>query len=226
MSVRVADLETQIRRLVAQRDAQPADTLYALTHQRQIDALSVELIAWRLDGTRMQQAEDAIRAAARRQRHAHTGRRRWPVVAGTGGVLGGMATAGHIAADAGGVPLLGGALLTVAAAALALTAVDRVRDAREAAAAETDMDTAQRDYAAAVARHARAIAPLRPLAIHNNTNTNQEESCSSTPPPSSPANNPTVTAPAPLSGADAAATTGPQRTASPLSAFPSPTVAA
>jgi hypothetical protein len=225
MSVRVAELETQIRRLVAQRDAQPADTLYALDHQRRIDALSVELIAWRLDGARMQQAEDAIRAAGRRQRHAHTGRRRWPVVAGTGGVLGGMATAGHIAADAGGVPLLGGALLTLAAAALALTAVDRVRDAREAAAAETDMDTAQQHYAAVVARHARAIAPLRPLAIHN-TNT-QEEPCSSTPPPSSPANShPTVTAPAPRSGADAAATTGHPRTASPLSAVPSPTVAA
>ncbi|MBM0279056.1 hypothetical protein JM949_29220, partial [Micromonospora sp. STR1s_6] len=102
MSPRVAELEAQIRRLTRQRDAQPADTLYALTHQQRIDELSVELIAWKLDGAQMHAAENAIRAAGRRRQRAHTGRRRWPAVAGVSGVLGSVATAGHLAPHAGG----------------------------------------------------------------------------------------------------------------------------
>lgn len=188
---RAAELETEIRRLTVQRDAQPPDTLYALTHQRRIDELSVELIAWKLDAAQMHAAEDAIRAAARRRHRAHTGRRRWPAVAGASGLLGTVATAGHLAADAGGPPLIGGTLLIAAAAALALTALDRAHDARELAAAATDMDTAQNQYSAVVARHARAISPALPLAIHN-----QETSCAS---PQPPATSPSATSTTPAS---------------------------
>ena len=198
MSTRIAELEDRIRQLAAQRDAQPADTLYALTHQKRIDRLSVELIAWQLDGRRMRVAEDAIRAAARRRHRAHTGRSRWPAAAGVSGVLGTLATAGHLAADASSPPLIGATLLAGAAAALGLTAHDRIRDAREAAAAESDMNTAQRAYAAIVKRHAAAIAPLSPVAIH------EETSCaSSTQPPRSPATSTT-----PASGPAAAASSG------------------
>jgi len=189
---RIAELESEIRRLTRQRDAQPADTIYALTHQQRIDVLSVELIAWHLDGTRMRAAEDAIRAAGRRRQRAHTGRRRWPAVAGTCGLLGTVATAGTLAAD-GGPPLIGGTLLSIAAAALALTALERGRDAREAAAAETDMHTAQHQYAAVVARHAGAITPVRPLAIHN-----QETTC---PSPQPPATSPSAISTSPASSA-------------------------
>lgn len=191
MSARAAELESEIRRLTRQRDAQPADTLYALTHQQRIDELSVELIAWKLDGARMRAAEHAIRAAARRRHRAHTGRRRWPAVAGGSGLLGTVATAGHLAADAGGPPLIGGTLLGAAAVALALTALDRARDARELAAAATDMDTAQDQYAAVVASHADAIAPARPLPIHN-----QETSCASPQPPATSPSNAISTTPA------------------------------
>jgi hypothetical protein len=178
MSTRAAELESQIRRLTRQRDAQPADTLYALTHQQRIDELSVELIAWQLDGARMRAAENAIYAAARRRHRAHTGRRRWPAVAGATGLLGTAATAGQLAADAGGTPLIGGTLLGAAAVALALTALDRARDTRELAAAAADMNTAQDQYAAVVASHADAINPVRPLPIHD-----QETSCASPQPP-------------------------------------------
>ena len=166
MSTRIDELETQIRQLTRQRDAQPADTVYALTHQRRIDRLSVELIAWQLDGPQMNAAQQALRDAARRRRRAHTGRRRWPATAGITGALGALATAGQLAADAGTLPLIGTVLLAVAAAALGLTVVDRARDAREAAAADADTNTAQRRYAAVVARHSTAIAPVRPIAIH------------------------------------------------------------
>lgn len=221
MSARVAELESQIRRLVRQRDAQPADTLYAFTHQQRIDVLSVELIAWQLEPARMLAAEEAIRSAARRQRRAQTGSSRWPIVSGASGILGGVATAGHLAADAGGPPLIGGVLLTAAAAALALTVADRSRDAREAAQAEADMETAQQHYAAVVRRHSRAIAPLRPLAIH------QEETPCPGSPQSRPApSRPTTTGPAPRSGPAAAATAGHPRVASRPSASHSSTAAA
>ncbi|MGC4808614.1 hypothetical protein [Micromonospora sp. DT233] len=220
MSARVAEIESEIRRLTRQRDAQPADTVYALTHQQRIDALSVELIAWQLDGARMRAAEDAIRAAGRRHRRAHIGRNRWPAVAGASGLFGSVATAGHLAADAGGPPLIGGALLTVAAAALALTAVDRTRDAREAVAAEADMHTAQHQYAAVVAGHARAITPVRPLAIHS-----QETPCSSSPQPPATSRS-TAISTTPGSGPAAAAIAGRPPTASRPSAPSSPTAAA
>jgi hypothetical protein len=201
MSTRIAELEDRIRQLAAQRDAQPADTLYALTQQKRIDKLSVELIAWQLDGRRMRAAEDAIRAAARRRHRAHTGRSRWPAAAGVSGVLGTLATAGHLAADASSPPLIGGTLLAVAAAALGLTAHDRIRDAREAAAAESDMNTAQREYTSIVRRHAAAIAPLSPVAIH------EEKSCDSSPQsPATPASPATSTTPA--SGPAGAVTSG------------------
>jgi hypothetical protein len=203
MSTRATELESQIRRLTRQRDAQPADTLYALTHQQRIDELSVELIAWQLDGARMHAAENAIHAAARRRHRAHTGQRRWPAVAGATGLLGTAATAGHLAADAGGPPLIGGTLLGAAAVALALTALDRVHDARELAAAETDMHTAQHEYAAVVASHARAITPVRPLAIHN-----QETPCASPQPPTTSPSTAISTTPA-----SAAATAGHPATA-------------
>ncbi|MFG3423401.1 hypothetical protein [Micromonospora sp. NPDC048063] len=216
---RVAELESEIRRLTRQRDAQPPDTLYALTHQQRIDVLSVELMAWQLDAARMRAAEDAIRAAGRRRHRAHTGRRRWPAVAGASGLLGGVATAGHLAADAGGPPLIGGVLLTAAAAALALTAAERAHDAREAAAAEADMHAAQHQYAAVVASHARAITPVRPLAIHH-----QETSCAS---PQLPATSrSTAISTTPASGPAAAATAGRPPTASRPSAPSSPTAAA
>lgn len=219
MSARVAELESEIRRLTRQRDAQPADTVYALTHQQRIDELSIELIAWQLDPARMRAAEDAIRAAGRRRHRAHAGRRRWPAVAGASGLLGTVATAGHLAADAGGAPWIGGALLTVAATALGLTAVDRARDAREAAAAEADMHAAQHQYADVVAHHASAITPVRPLPIHN-----QETPCS---PHSTPRTTPpTATRWALGSGPAAAATAGHPATASGPSAAPSPTAAA
>ena len=191
MSTRIAELEARIRQLAAQRDAQPADTLYALTHQKRIDKLSVELMAWQYDGRLMHAAEDAIRAAARRRHRAHTGRLRWPATAGGSGLLGALATAGHLAADPSSPPLIGGTLLAVAAAALGLTAHDRIRDAREAAAAEADMNTAQRQYAAIVKRHAVAIAPLRPVAIH------EEKSCDSTPPQSPATSTTPASGPAP-----------------------------
>lgn len=219
MSARVAELESQIRRLVRQRDAQPADTFFAYTHQQKIDALSVELIAWQLEPARMLAAEEAIRSAARRQRRAQTGSSRWPIVSGVSGVLGGVATAGHLAADAGGLPVIGGALLTAAAAALALTVADRSRDAREVAQAEVDMETAQQHYAAVVQRHARAIAPLRPLAIHQ-----EETPCPSSPRPATPST--TTTGPAPRSGPAAAATAGHLRVVSRPSASPSSTAVA
>uniref|UniRef100_UPI003B21C9BD hypothetical protein n=1 Tax=Micromonospora carbonacea TaxID=47853 RepID=UPI003B21C9BD len=220
MSARVAELESQIRRLVRQRDAQPADTFFALTHQQKIDALSVELIAWQLEPDEMLAAENAIRAAARRQRRAQTGSSRWPVVSGAAGILGGVATAGHLAADAGGPPLIGGALLTAAAAALALTAADRARDTREALQAEVDMDTAQRHYADVVRRHARAIAPLRPLAIHQ-----EETPCPSPQSPAAPSR-PTAINPAPRSGPAAAVTGGHPRAGSRPSAASSSTAVA
>lgn len=191
---RVAEIESEIRRLTRQRDVQPADTLYALTHQQRIDALSVELMAWQLDGVRMRAAEDAIHAAGRRRHRAHTGRRRWPAVAGASGLFGGVATAGHLAADAGGPPVIGGVLLTAAAAALALTAAERIRDAREVAAAEADMHTALDQYTAVVASHARAITPVRPLAIHQ-----QETSCASS--PQLPATSPSAISTTPASAA-------------------------
>jgi hypothetical protein len=212
MSARIAELEDQIRRLTRQRDAQPADTIYALTHQRRIDVASIELIAWQLDGARMRAAEHALRAAARRRSRAHIGRRRWPATAGVSGVLGALATAGQLAADAGSPPLIGGALLSVAAAALALTAVDRARDAREAAAAVTDMHTAQHQYEAVVASHAHTITPLRPLAIHH-----QETPCAS------PQSHPSTTSTTPASR-PAAATTGRRPAASARSAASSAAV--
>ncbi|MGC5334875.1 hypothetical protein [Micromonospora sp. DT62] len=216
---RIAEIESEIRRLTRQRDVQPADTLYALTHQQRIDALSVELMAWQLDPVRMRAAEGAIHAAGRRRHRAHTGRRRWPAVAGVSGLLGGVATAGHLAADAGGPPVFGGALLTAAAAALALTAAERVRDARELAAAEADMHTALDEYTAVVASHARAITPVRPLAIHH-----QETSCAS---PQLPATNrPTAISTTPASGPAAAAIAGHPQAASRPSAPSSPTAAA
>ncbi|WP_433233971.1 hypothetical protein ACQP2H_31755 (plasmid) [Micromonospora sp. CA-248260] len=218
MSARIAELESEIRRLTRQRDAQPADTVYALTHQQRIDALSVELIAWQLDGAQMRAAEDAIRAAGRRHRRAHTGRSRWPAVAGGSGLLGSVATAGHLAANAGGPPVIGGVLLTAAAAALALTALDRVRDGREAAAAETDMHTAQHQYAAVVARHTRAITPVRPLAIHS-----QETPCAASS-PQPPATSPSTAIS--TTPASAAATAGHPPAASRPSAPSSPTAAA
>ncbi|MEU9510773.1 hypothetical protein AB0D32_31355 [Micromonospora sp. NPDC048170] len=213
---RVAELESEIRRLTRQRDVQPPDTLYALTHQQRIDALSVELMAWQLDPVRMRAAEEAIHAAGRRRHRAHTGRRRWPAVAGVSGLLGGVATAGHLAADAGGPPIFGGTLLSVAAAALALTAAERVRDARELAAAETDMHTALDEYDAVVASHARAITPVRPLAIHT-----QETSCAS---PQLPATSPSTAIS--TTPASAAATAGRPPTASRPSGPSSPTAAA
>ncbi|MEU6077583.1 hypothetical protein [Micromonospora sp. NPDC047074] len=216
---RVAEIESEIRRLTRQRDVQPADTLYALTHQQRIDALSVELMAWQLDPVRMRAAEDAIHAAGRRRHRAHTGRRRWPAVAGVSGLLGGVATAGHLAANAGGPPAFGGALLTAAAAALALTAAERVSDAREVAAAEADMHTALDEYTAVVASHARAITPVRPLAIHH-----QETSCAS---PQLPATSrPTAISTTPASGHAAAAIAGHPQAASRPSAPSSPTAAA
>lgn len=166
MLTRITELEQQIARLTRQRDAQPADTVYALTHQRKIDLLSVELIAWETDYAAMYAAEEAIRDAGHRRHRAHTGRRRWPATAGVTGALGALATAGHLAADAGSVPVIGGTLLAVAAAALGLTVHDRVRDARAAAAAEADMNTAQRRYGAIVKRHASSITPLTPVAVH------------------------------------------------------------
>lgn len=206
MSPRVAEIESEIRRLTHQRDAQPADTLYALTHQQRIDRLSIELIAWQLDGAQMHAAERALRDAARRRSRAHTGRRRWPAVAGVSGLLGILATAGQLAADSGSLPLIGGVLLSVAAAALALTAADRARDAREAAAAEADMHTAHHQYAAVVARHAHAISPMRPLAIHR-----QETPCDSQQP--HPSTTTSSTAPA-SSPAAAAVRTGRRQAAS------------
>jgi hypothetical protein len=204
MSDRVAELEAQIRHLTRQRDAQPTDTVYALTHQRRIDDLSVELMAWQLHGPRMHAAEQAMRAAARRRRRAHTGRRRWPATAGATGLLGTLATAGHLAADTTSPPLIGGGMLSIAVAALVMTAVDRARDAREAAAAETDMHTAQHQYAAVVARHAHAISPMRPLAIHR-----QEKPCHSQQP------HPSTTSTTPASRpAAAAARTGRRQAAS------------
>lgn len=206
MPTRVAELEAQIRRLTQQRDAQPADTVYALTQQERIDDLSVELIAWQLDGEQMQAAEDALHAAARRRRRAHTGRSRWPATAGIAGSFGALATLGHLASDAGNPPLIGGALLGIAAAALAATAVDRARDTREAAAAETDIHAAQHHYTAVVNRHAHTITALRPLPIHR-----QETPCASPQPTPSTSTTPT-------SNPDAAAPTGRQPTASPPSA--------
>ncbi|WP_018223818.1 hypothetical protein [Salinispora pacifica] len=151
---RVTELESEIGRLT--RSA-PTEAL-----QRRIDGLTAELIAWQLSGARMHAADDAIRAAARRCHRAHTGRRRWPVVAGASGLLGTVATAGHLAADGAGPPLIGGVFLATAAIALGLTAVDRARDARALAAATTDMHTAQARYAALVDRHTPAIASQPP----------------------------------------------------------------
>jgi len=207
MSTRITELAEQIWRLTRQRDAQPADTLYALTYQKRIDRLSVELVAWTLDHSRMHAAEHAVRAAARRRHRAHTGRRRWPATAGVSGVLGTLATAGQLAADASHPPLIGGTLLAVAAAALALTAFDRVRDAREAAAAEADMNTAQRQYTAIVRRHAHAITPVT-VAIHD-----KETSCASPQHPQSPATSTT-----PVSGPAPAVTSGRPPAASAASA--------
>lgn len=160
---RVTELESEIDRLTRHRDAQPTEALYQ-RHQQRIDGLTAELIAWQLSGARMHAADDAIRAAARRCHRAHTGRRRWPVAAGATGLLGTVATAGHLAADGAGPPLIGGVLLATAVAALAMTAVDRARDARALAAATTDMDTAQARYAALVDRHAPAAITSQPPA--------------------------------------------------------------
>jgi hypothetical protein len=214
MTGRITELETQIRRLTVQRDAQPADTLYALTHQKRIDKLSVELMAWQLDGPAMRAAEKAIRDAAHRRHRAHTGRSRWPATAGVTGLLGTLATAGQLAADTSHPPLIGGTMLAVAAAALGLTAHERIRDARAAATAETDMNTARRQYNAIIARHARSIAPLTPVAIHE-----QETSCASpTPSPRRPQSPATSTSTTPDSGPAPAANSGRPPAESALSA--------
>jgi len=175
VSIRATELAGEIRRLTRQRDAQPSDTPYALRHQARIDVLSIELIAWQREPARMASAETAIRDARRRRHRAQTGRRRWPVVAAGSGAIGGLATAGSLAAHAGASPL-GGVCLGAAAVALALTVADRVRDARAVDQADIDIEAAQSHYAAVVAGHARAIVPLRPLAIHAPALA-QEESC-------------------------------------------------
>jgi hypothetical protein len=215
MTSRKAQLEATIRQLTVQRDAQPADTLYALTHQKRIDKLSIELMAWQLDGPAMRAAETAIRDAAHRRHRAHTGRSRWPAAAGVTGVLGTLATAGQLAADTSHPPLIGGSLLAVAAAALGLTVAERLRDSRAAAEAETEMNTAQRQYSAVIARHAHAIAPMTPVAIHE-----QETSCAptSTPSPRHPQSVATSTSTTPASRPAPAATSGRPPTASALSA--------
>ena len=223
MSDRVPELEAEIRRLTRQRDAQPTDTLYALHHQARIDVLSIELIAWHLEPARMLAAETAIRDAGRRARRAQTGRRRWPAVAGVSGAIGGIITAGSLATH-NGPSLIGSTLLAVAVAALALTVVDRARDARDADQADVDIEAAQRTYAAIVARHTRHIAPLRPLAIHSRP---EEASCSpqsSTPAitprtPSSLAITPS-TATSPAASAGPTAATALPAAASPRSAGP------
>lgn len=220
MSARVTELEAKIRQLTVQRDAQPADTLYALTHQKRIDRLSVELMAWQLDGPAMRAAEAAIHDAVHRQRRAHTGRSRWPVTAGVTGVLGTLATAGQLAADTSNPPLIGGSLLAVAAAALGLTVAERRRDSRAADEAETDIDTAQRRYSAIIARHAHAIAPMNPVAIHE-----QETSCAPTSTPSprhpqstAPSSTSTATSTTPGSRPAPAVTSGRPPIASAMSA--------
>jgi type II secretory pathway pseudopilin PulG len=216
---RAAELEAEIHRLTQQRDAQPPDTLWALSHQAKIDELSVELAAWHLDPARMAGAEASIREAGRRLRRAQTGRRRWPVIAAGTGVLGTVAGAGELAAHTG--PVIGAGFLAAAAAALALTAVDRARDARDAARAEADIETAQGRYAATVGRHAGAIAPLRPLAIHT-----QEDPCTPSTTPSTPATPLAITSgPVTSGGPIAAIGPSPRAAASRLSAGPS-TVAA
>jgi hypothetical protein len=211
-SARVTELEAKIRQLTVQRDAQPADTLYALTHQRRIDRLSVELMAWQLDGLAMRAAEKAIRDAAHRRHRAHTGRSRWPATAGVSGLLGSLATAGQLAADTSNPPLIGGTMLAVAAAALGLTARERIRDARAAASAEAEMNTGQRQYAAVIARHAHAIAPLNPVAAHE-----QETSCA-TPNPRHPQSPATTTSTTPGSRPAPAVTSGRPPTGSAMSA--------
>lgn len=160
-STRTADLAAQIRRLTEMRDAQSPDTLYSATWQAEIDAASVELAAWRLAPDRMTAAETAIRDADQRLAEAHTGRSRWPVVAGASGASGVLYTAGYLLAGADGLPLPGGVLLATAALALGLTVRARTRDAADAESATNDLATAEERYAALVADHAHAIHPYR-----------------------------------------------------------------
>lgn len=214
---RVTQLEAEIARLGRARDAQPPDTLYALSYQNEIDTLAAELIAWRLQPAKMAAAHGAMREANRRLHRAHTGRRRWPMAAAITGLFGAAATAGHLVADAAGLPLVGSGLLTTSAAALAAAVAERVRDGHNAAQAETDITEARRRYTDLVQHHTRALTPLPALPADQEATTCSQQPDTAAPSTSTPATA-TATANSPADGGHPSAV-------SPPSAAPSWTAA-